>query len=99
MTTRVIGMVLLVIERDDDTVDTRAIKTSYSPAAGTSYVQFIDAVVPVANLIGKPGMGFMYVPNVTLCACVAAAAAAAAAAVAAVAVAISVPVRSIALLC
>ena len=32
------GMVLLVIERDDDTVDTRAIKTSYSPAAGTSYV-------------------------------------------------------------
>eukprot|EP00729_Bicosta_minor_P001085 gene1085-1416_t len=85
------GMVLLVIERDDDTVDTRAIKTSYSPAAGTSYVQFIDAVVPVANLIGKPGMGFMYVPNVTLCACVAAAAAAAAAAVAAVAVAISVP--------
>jgi len=54
------GMVLLVIERDDDTVDTRAIKTSYSPAAGTSYVQFIDAVVPVANLIGKPGMGFMY---------------------------------------
>ena len=52
-------MVLLVIPRDD-TVSTKPIKTSYSAAAGTAYVEFDRTVVPTANLIGKPGMGFMY---------------------------------------
>ena len=56
------GMVLLVIERDDETVDTRPIKTSYSPAAGTSYVQFRNAMVPMANVIGTEGLGkFLHV--------------------------------------
>eukprot|EP00039_Didymoeca_costata_P004106 m.71359 g.71359 ORF g.71359 m.71359 type:complete len:517 (+) comp12239_c0_seq2:146-1696(+) len=54
------GPVLLVIERDDDTVDTRAIPTSYSAAAGTSYVQFMQTVVPVENVIGSIGNGFKY---------------------------------------
>jgi alkylation response protein AidB-like acyl-CoA dehydrogenase len=53
------GMVLLVIERDD-TVSTKAIKTSYSAGAGTAYVEFDKTVVPAENLIGKEGLGFMY---------------------------------------
>lgn len=52
------GMVLLAVERDD-TVTTRRIKTSYSGAAGTAYVEFRNTMVPVANVIGKPGQGFL----------------------------------------
>ena len=54
------GMLLLLVERDD-TVSTKPIKTSYSAAAGTAYVEFDATVVPAANLIGKEGMGFMCV--------------------------------------
>lgn len=53
------GMVLLMVERDD-TVSTKPIKTSYSAAAGTAYVEFDQTLVPANNLIGKEGMGFMY---------------------------------------
>ena len=38
------GMVLLLIERDEETVETRPIKTSYSAAAGTAYVSVGDFV-------------------------------------------------------
>jgi len=53
------GFCMMLIERGDgDTVDTRPIKTSYSAAAGTSYVTFEEAVVPPANVIGQLGQGF-----------------------------------------
>mmetsp|Transcript_6204 Transcript_6204/g.11765 ORF Transcript_6204/g.11765 Transcript_6204/m.11765 type:complete len:520 (-) Transcript_6204:100-1659(-) len=50
---------MLLVERDD-TVSTKPIPTSYSASAGTSYVEFCDTHVPVANVIGEPGNGFMY---------------------------------------
>jgi len=53
------GMVLLLVERDES-VSTKPIKTSYSAAAGTSYVEFEETRVPAENLIGKPGMGLIY---------------------------------------
>lgn len=53
------GMTMLVVERDD-TVSTKAIKTAYSAAAGTAYVEFDDTLVPVENQIGKANWGFMY---------------------------------------
>eukprot|EP00930_Biecheleria_cincta_P100608 TRINITY_DN92219_c0_g1_i1.p1 TRINITY_DN92219_c0_g1~~TRINITY_DN92219_c0_g1_i1.p1 ORF type:complete len:543 (+),score=90.59 TRINITY_DN92219_c0_g1_i1:177-1805(+) len=53
------GFCMMLIERGDgSTVSTKAIKTSYSPAAGTSYVTIHNAVVPPENVIGKLGQGF-----------------------------------------
>lgn len=53
------GMCMMLIERDDgSTVSTKPIKTSYSPAAGTSYVTIHNAIVPPENVIGKLGQGF-----------------------------------------
>merc|ERR1719181_1274870 len=52
---------MLLIERDEATVSTTAIKTSYSAAAGTAYVEFVEARVPVENVIGKLGRGFYQV--------------------------------------
>eukprot|EP00656_Telonema_subtile_P010888 TRINITY_DN15305_c0_g1_i2.p1 TRINITY_DN15305_c0_g1~~TRINITY_DN15305_c0_g1_i2.p1 ORF type:complete len:538 (-),score=167.99 TRINITY_DN15305_c0_g1_i2:143-1756(-) len=55
------GFCMMLIERGDGmTVDTRPIKTSYSPAAGTSYVVFEEAVVPPENVIGVKGQGFYH---------------------------------------
>ncbi len=38
-------------------VETKAIKTSYSPAAGTAYVTFDNVKVPVENLLGQENKG------------------------------------------
>ncbi|KAI9311301.1 acyl-CoA dehydrogenase/oxidase [Dichotomocladium elegans] len=54
------GMSMLLIERSEG-VETKPIKTSYSPAAGTAYVTFENVKVPVENLLGKEGRGFMVV--------------------------------------
>jgi|EP00945_MAST-04E_sp_MAST-4E-sp1_P005887 alkylation response protein AidB-like acyl-CoA dehydrogenase len=54
------GYVLMVIERDTGAVTTKPIKTSYSSAAGTAYVEFNDALVPVENVVGEVGKGFNY---------------------------------------
>lgn len=51
---------MLISRADDDTegaVDTRKIKTSYSAAAGTAYVFFEKAKVPVENVMGGEGNG------------------------------------------
>ena len=48
---------LMLIERGEG-VDTKPIKTSYSPAAGTAYVTFENAKVPTGNVLGKIGEGF-----------------------------------------
>ena len=54
------GISFLLIERDE-TVETKAIKTSYTSAAGTSYVIFEKTIVPVANLLGQENNGFKLV--------------------------------------
>jgi alkylation response protein AidB-like acyl-CoA dehydrogenase len=51
------SLTMMLIERDADTVDTRKIKTSYSPSAGTAYVFFEKTRVPVENVLGGEGNG------------------------------------------
>ncbi|KHN96569.1 Acyl-CoA dehydrogenase/oxidase [Metarhizium album ARSEF 1941] len=50
------GLSVVVIERGEG-VETKPIKTSYSPAAGTSYVTFDNVKVPVGNLLGEEDKG------------------------------------------
>jgi len=52
------GVSMLLIERSPG-VETQYIPTSYSKAAGTAYVTFENAMVPVENLIGMENMGFL----------------------------------------
>ncbi|KAJ3111544.1 hypothetical protein HDU96_005605 [Phlyctochytrium bullatum] len=51
------GISVLLIERSEG-LTTKPIKTSYSSAAGTAYVEYQDVKVPVENLLGKEGGGF-----------------------------------------
>lgn len=51
------GISLLVIDRSEG-VETKPIKTSYSPAAGTAYITFENVKVPVENLLGQENKGF-----------------------------------------
>lgn len=51
---------MLLIERSEG-VETKLIKTSYSPSAGTAYVTFENVLVPVENLLGKENKGFLVV--------------------------------------
>lgn len=46
----------MLIERGEG-VETKPIKTSYSAAAGTSYVTFDNVKVPVENLLGEENKG------------------------------------------
>ncbi|TKW52584.1 Long-chain specific acyl-CoA dehydrogenase, mitochondrial [Colletotrichum tanaceti] len=50
------GLSVLLIERGEG-VETKAIKTSYSPAAGTTYITFDNVKVPVENLLGQENKG------------------------------------------
>lgn len=54
------GISMILIERGPG-VETKPIKTSYSPAAGTAYIIFENVQVPVANLLGKEGQGFQVI--------------------------------------
>lgn len=54
------GMSMLLIERGEG-VKTTKIITSYSPSAGTAYVEFNNVKVPVENLLGKENQGFKVV--------------------------------------
>ncbi|KAJ6784676.1 hypothetical protein PWT90_00419 [Aphanocladium album] len=47
---------VLLIARGEG-VETKPIKTSYSPAAGTAYVTFDNVKVPVENLLGQENKG------------------------------------------
>lgn len=47
---------MILIPRDS-TVETKVIKTSYSHAAGTSYITFDRTLVPVENVLGGEGNG------------------------------------------
>ncbi|KAJ7621209.1 acyl-CoA dehydrogenase/oxidase [Roridomyces roridus] len=50
------GFTVLLIERNDS-LSTKAIKTSYSPTAGTAYVTFDKLRVPIGNTLGEVGNG------------------------------------------
>ncbi|KAA8650964.1 hypothetical protein EYZ11_003169 [Aspergillus tanneri] len=54
------GFTVLLIPRDDG-VETKQIKTSYSTAAATAYVQFENVKVPVENLLGEEHKGFIVI--------------------------------------
>lgn len=50
------GLSVLLIERGEG-VETKPIKTSYSPAAGTTFITFDNVKVPVENLLGQENKG------------------------------------------
>ncbi|KAJ7127062.1 peroxisomal acyl-CoA-dehydrogenase [Mycena epipterygia] len=50
------GFTVILVERGPG-VETKAIKTSYSAAAGTAYVTFDNARAPVGNTLGEEGGG------------------------------------------
>ncbi|EFX02630.1 acyl-dehydrogenase domain containing protein [Grosmannia clavigera kw1407] len=50
------GMSVLLIERGEG-IETKPIKTSYSAAAGTTYITFDNVKVPVSNLLGQENKG------------------------------------------
>ncbi|KAH8109588.1 acyl-CoA dehydrogenase NM domain-like protein [Phellopilus nigrolimitatus] len=50
------GFTVLLIERGEG-VETKPIKTSYSPTAGTAYITFDNVKVPVENTLGEEGAG------------------------------------------
>ncbi|PPQ69164.1 hypothetical protein CVT26_003538 [Gymnopilus dilepis] len=50
------GFTVILVERGEG-VETKAIKTSYSPAAGTAFVTFDNVKVPVENTLGPEGGG------------------------------------------
>lgn len=54
------GFSVLLIPRGEG-VDTTLIKTSYSTAAGTAFVQFDNVKVPVENLLGEEDKGFVVI--------------------------------------
>ncbi|KAI5296675.1 hypothetical protein KEM55_005745, partial [Ascosphaera atra] len=51
---------VILVPRDDN-VETKKIKTSYSTAAGTAFVQFDNVKVPVDHLMGEEHKGFIVV--------------------------------------
>ena len=51
---------MILVERQD-AVSTKAIKTAYSPAAGTAYVTFDGARAPTAHTLGAVGRGMQVV--------------------------------------
>ncbi|KAI9275679.1 acyl-CoA dehydrogenase/oxidase [Phascolomyces articulosus] len=54
------GISMLLIERSEG-LETKPIKTSYSPSAGTAYITYENVKVPVENLLGKEGGGFQVI--------------------------------------
>ncbi|KAF2768948.1 acyl-CoA dehydrogenase NM domain-like protein [Teratosphaeria nubilosa] len=54
------GFSVLLVERTEG-VETKPIKTSYSPAAGTAYIEFDNVKVPRNHLMGPEDKGFQVV--------------------------------------
>lgn len=50
------GLTVIFVERGEG-VETKQIKTSYSPTAGTAYITFEKVKVPVENTLGPEGGG------------------------------------------
>jgi alkylation response protein AidB-like acyl-CoA dehydrogenase len=57
------GYSVILVPKDciEGTITTKLIKTSYSSAAGTAYVEFDNVKVPSNHLLGKENGGFMIV--------------------------------------
>lgn len=54
------GFSVILVPRGEG-VETTLIKTSYSTAAGTAYVQYDNVKVPVENLLGEEDKGFVVI--------------------------------------
>ncbi|KZZ94071.1 acyl-CoA dehydrogenase [Ascosphaera apis ARSEF 7405] len=54
------GFSVILVPRDDN-VETKKIKTAYSTAAGTAFIQFDNVKVPVGNLMGEEHKGFIVI--------------------------------------
>ena len=54
------GFSVILVPRDDN-VETKKIKTSYSPAAATTFIEFNNVKVPVNHLLGKEHKGFIVI--------------------------------------
>ncbi|KAF8199552.1 acyl-CoA dehydrogenase [Pholiota molesta] len=54
------GLTVLVVERGPG-VETKSIKTPYSPTAGTAYITFDDVFVPDENLLGQENKGLQVI--------------------------------------
>jgi alkylation response protein AidB-like acyl-CoA dehydrogenase len=50
------GMTMMLIERQEGVI-TRKIKTSYSPTAGTAYIELENVKVPNGNVLGQVDKG------------------------------------------
>ncbi|TFK72936.1 peroxisomal acyl-CoA-dehydrogenase [Pluteus cervinus] len=54
------GFTVILVERGEG-VETKAIKTSYSSAAGTAFVTFDNVKVPIENTLGPEGSGIFVI--------------------------------------
>lgn len=54
------GFSVLLVPRSEE-IETKPIKTSYSPAAATTFVEFNNAKVPKENLLGEEHKGFLVI--------------------------------------
>jgi alkylation response protein AidB-like acyl-CoA dehydrogenase len=54
------GFTVILVERGPG-LETKAIKTSYSPTAGTAYITFDNVKVPVGNTLGPEGSGIFVI--------------------------------------
>ena len=54
------GFTVILIERGEG-VETKAIKTSYSPTAGTAFITFDNVKVPIENTLGQEGGGIFVI--------------------------------------
>ncbi|KAK2460888.1 hypothetical protein APHAL10511_007358 [Amanita phalloides] len=54
------GFTVILVERGEG-VETKPIKTSYSPTAGTAYITFENVMVPVGNTLGPEGGGIFVI--------------------------------------
>jgi alkylation response protein AidB-like acyl-CoA dehydrogenase len=55
------GISLLLVSRDMEGVNARAMDCQGMWGSGTSYITFEDVKVPKANMIGKINQGFKYI--------------------------------------
>jgi len=54
------GLTVFLVPRTE-AVETKAIKTSYSPSAGTAYITFNNAQVPAENMLGPEDGGLLVI--------------------------------------
>jgi alkylation response protein AidB-like acyl-CoA dehydrogenase len=54
------GFTVILVERSEG-LETKAIKTSYSPTAGTAYITFDNVKVPIENTLGPEGGGIFVI--------------------------------------